>query len=172
MIGVAVIAASSVEIEEALLLLKIAFLVLLYLFIWRIVRTASRDVRLPQESFILAPQQPARAPAAASPPSAEGAEPARLVVLKSPALAPGAEHAVDSTALTLGRAAENDVALEDDEFASARHARIDPRNDGVWIEDVGSTNGTYVNGVRLKRPRKLAPGDVIRIGETDLRFER
>ena len=159
------IAVSSVEVEEALLLLKIAFLVLLYLFIWRIVRTASRDVRSPQESFVLAPQ--ASRPAA--PVTANGA--GRLVVLQSPALAPGAEHVLDSTALTLGRASENDVALADDEFASANHARVEPRRDGVWIEDVGSTNGTYVNGVRLKRPQKLAPGDVVRIGETDLRFE-
>jgi pSer/pThr/pTyr-binding forkhead associated (FHA) protein len=164
-VGVAVIAAASVEIEEALLLLKIGFLVLLYVFIWRIVRTASRDVRLPQESFILAPQQPR-----ASSPAGGGGAP-ELVVLKSPALAPGARHALDSAALTLGRAAENDVSLADDDFASARHARIEPRRDGIWIEDVGSTNGTYVNGVRLKHPRKLAPGDVVRIGETDLRFE-
>ena len=160
------IAVSSVEVEEALLLLKIAFLVLLYLFIWRIVRTASRDVRSPQESFVLAPQASAQPPA---PVVANGA--GRLVVLESPALRPGSEHVLDSTALTLGRASENDVALADDDFASAHHARVEPRRDGVWIEDVGSTNGTYVNGVRLKRPQKLAPGDVVRIGETDLRFE-
>jgi pSer/pThr/pTyr-binding forkhead associated (FHA) protein len=41
----------------------------------------------------------------------------------------------------------------------------------VWIEDAGSTNGTYLNGIRLTRARKLAQGDVVRIGETDLRFE-
>ena len=64
----------SVAVDELLLVLKIAFLVLLYLFIWRIVRTASRDLRLPQESFILAPSaaagvhasRPARSPAASS----------------------------------------------------------------------------------------------------------
>ena len=48
---------TSVGVETTLLVLKIAFLVLLYLFIWRIVRSASRDLRLPQESMILAPQQ-------------------------------------------------------------------------------------------------------------------
>jgi pSer/pThr/pTyr-binding forkhead associated (FHA) protein len=48
---------------------------------------------------------------------------------------------------------------------------VEPRRDGVWIEDVGSTNGTFVNGVRLSRPRKLAAGDLVRVGETDLRFE-
>ena len=45
------------------------------------------------------------------------------------------------------------------------------RRDGVWLEDIGSTNGTFVNGIRLTRERRLAPGDVVRIGETDLRFE-
>ena len=49
----------SAAVDEVLLVLKIAFLVLLYLFIWRIVRTASRDLRLPQESFVLAPSSPA-----------------------------------------------------------------------------------------------------------------
>ena len=156
----------SLSVDEALLVLKLAFLVLLYLFIWRIVRTASRDVRLPQESFVLSPHQ--RGHGAGD--GHSGA--ASLVVLKSPVLAPGAERTLDSAPLTLGRGVENDVSLEGDEFASARHARLEPRRDGVWIEDVGSTNGTYVNGTRLERPRKLAPGDVIRIGETDLRFEQ
>ena len=54
---------------------------------------------------------------------------------------------------------------------TARHARFEPRRDGVWVEDVGSTNGTYVNGVRLDAPRRLRAGDVIRIGETDFRFD-
>ena len=49
--------------------------------------------------------------------------------------------------------------------------RFEPRRDGVWLSDVGSTNGTFVNGARLERPRRLAPGDVIRIGATDLRFD-
>ena len=154
---------SSVAVEEALLALKVAFLVLLYLFIWRIVRSASRDLRLPQESFVLAPQEAAGRGRQSS---------GRLVVLKSPALAIGAEHQLDSAPLTAGRSADNDLELANDDFASARHARFQPRRDGVWVEDVGSTNGTFVNGSRLTRPRKLASGDVIRIGETDLRFDR
>jgi pSer/pThr/pTyr-binding forkhead associated (FHA) protein len=64
------------------------------------------------------------------------------------------------------------VQLDGDEFASAKHARVEPRRDGVWVEDIGSTNGTYVNGARIDRPRKLAPNDVLRVGETDLRYER
>jgi pSer/pThr/pTyr-binding forkhead associated (FHA) protein len=74
--------------------------------------------------------------------------------------------------VTIGRSSENDLPLDADEFTSSRHARVEPRRDGVWIEDVGSTNGTFLNGAQLTRPRRLSPGDVIRVGETDLRFEQ
>jgi pSer/pThr/pTyr-binding forkhead associated (FHA) protein len=154
----------SIAIDELLLILKIAFLVLLYLFIWRIVRSASKDIRVPQESFVLAPQQAAAAGLTRKPPS-------RLVVVKSPTLRVGDNHELDSTALTVGRSSANDIELREDGFASASHARFEPRRDGVWIEDVGSTNGTFVNGVRLSEPRKLAPGDLVRVGATDLRYE-
>lgn len=157
----------SATVEEVLLLLKIAFLLLLYLFIWRIVRTASRDLRLPQESFVLAPGSGG---GPAIPGSAHVR--AKIVVVKSPALQEGEEHALDSAPITVGRGAQNDLGLGPDEFASARHARFEPRQDGVWLHDLGSSNGTFVNGSRLTRPRKLAPGDLIRIGETDLRFDK
>jgi pSer/pThr/pTyr-binding forkhead associated (FHA) protein len=49
--------------------------------------------------------------------------------------------------------------------------RVEPRRDGVWVSDLGSTNGTFVNGVRVEHARKLVPGDVVRVGETELRFE-
>jgi hypothetical protein len=159
--------AASVGVETTLLVLKIAFLVLLYLFIWRIVRSASRDLRLPQESMILSPQQ---ASALLAQPLAR--EHGRLLVVESGALEEGDAYPIDSTALTVGRSDDNDLALEGDEFASSRHARFEPRRDGVWVEDMGSTNGTFVNGIRLAGGRRLAPGDVVRIGETDFRFER
>ncbi len=146
--------------QTVLLVLKIAFLVLLYLFIWRIVRTAGSDVHLPQESFIL---RPAFAGGAVAP--------GRLVVVHSEILATGDEFTLDSTPLTVGRGGQNDVSIEGDEFASAHHLRVEPRRDGVWVSDVGSTNGTFVNGVRIDAPRKLETGDVVRIGETELRFD-
>jgi pSer/pThr/pTyr-binding forkhead associated (FHA) protein len=158
---------ASAAVETVLLALKVVFVVLLYLFIWRIVRAMSRDLRLPQESFIMAPSGGQLAPAASP-----ARETGRLVVLKSPARPEGEQHVLDSAPITIGRGAQNDVGLGSDEFASARHARIEPRQDGVWITDVGSSNGTYVNGSRITRERKLAPGDVVRIGETDLRFDR
>ena len=154
----------SAAVDEVLLVLKIAFLVLLYLFIWRIVRTAGRDLRLPQESFIL---RPAMAGGAIG----QAIRPGRLVVTASGVLELGEEYELNASPLTIGRGGQNDVKIEADEFASARHVRIEPRRDGVWVHDLGSTNGTYVNGVRVDRPRKLVVGDVVRVGETELRFE-
>ena len=113
---------ASASLEETLLALKIAFLVLLYLFIWRIVRNAARDVRVGQESFILAPQQAqAMGLGRAAPRAARG----RFVVIASSALNPGDAYEVDTSPLTIGRGANNDLPLPDDEFSSARHARIE-----------------------------------------------
>jgi hypothetical protein len=151
--------------QTVLLALKVAFLVLLYLFIWRIVRTAGRDLRLPQESFILRPALAGGAIAG------RPVHPGRLVVVHSEILSVGEEFPLNSSALTVGRGGQNDVSIEGDEFASARHVRVEPRRDGVWVSDLGSTNGTFVNGVRVDRARKLVPGDVVRVGETELRFE-
>jgi hypothetical protein len=153
-----------VAVETALLVLKIAFLVLLYLFIWRIVRAVGRDLRLPQESFILRPEGGLVR-------DAGGIQTGRLLVVKSPALDEGSDIVLNSAPLTVGRGGQNDIELEGDEFASAEHARFEPRQDGVWIADIGSTNGTFVNGIQLERPRKLARGDIVRVGETDFRFE-
>ena len=156
----------SIAVEEALLILKIAFLVLLYLFIWRIVRTAARDLRLPQESFVLAPGSiPGLGEEAAH------IEAGKIVVVKSPALTEGEEWELDASPITFGRSAQNDIELKRDEYASSSHARVEPRRDGVWLEDIGSTNGTYLNGIRLTRPKRLSSGDILRIGETELRYE-
>jgi pSer/pThr/pTyr-binding forkhead associated (FHA) protein len=153
------------NVEPVLLALKAAFLVLLYVFIWRVIRSASRDLRVaPQESFILAPSQ-----LAAEHPADSGG---RLVVEKSKVLKNGSSFEAGPVPLTIGRAEDNTLALAGDEFASGHHARIESQRDGVWILDLGSTNGTFVNGSRLDGRRKLREGDVVQIGDTELRFER
>jgi hypothetical protein len=157
----------SAAVDEVLLVLKIAFLVLLYTFIWRIVRTASRDLRLPQESFVLAPSAAAGLQA-----SRPGPHTGHLVGVKSADLERGDDFELNSAQLTIGRGNQNDIAIATDEYASARHARFEPRQDGVWVQDLGSTNGTYLNGTRLDRPRRLSRGDIVRVGETDLRYEQ
>lgn len=156
---------ASTRLEEVLLALKIAFLVLLYALIWRIIRTVSRDMRgqPAQESFIMPPLSAH----SVTVPVTGG----RLVVVESPVLDDGEEYEIDSAPITIGRGGQNDIAIDGDEFASARHVRFEPRRDGVWVTDLGSTNGTYVNGLRIDGARRLAPGDVVRVGETDLRFD-
>jgi len=156
---------ASTRLEEVLLALKIAFLVLLYALIWRIIRTVSRDMRgqPAQESFIMPPLSAH----SVTVPVTGG----RLVVVESPVLDDGEEYEIDSAPITIGRGGQNDIAIDGDEFASARHVRFEPRRDGVWVTDLGSTNGTYVNGVRIDGARRLAAGDVVRVGETDLRFD-
>jgi hypothetical protein len=148
---------ASTTYESVLLALKIGFLVLLYLFVWRIVRTAATDLRLPQESFILRP-------ALAGGAIGQAIHSGRLVVLHSDALEQGEEYELESSALTIGRAGQNDVSIDADEFASARHVRIEPRRDGVWVHDLGSTNGTHVNGWRAGPGFAIRPGDRVRFG--------
>ena len=163
-------ARDSIAVDEALLVLKIAFLVLLYLFIWRIVRTASRDLRLPQESFILAPAARRASGSALAPADRAGAARRRSRARRS-------TRASDVRArlgpLTIGRGGQNDIPLDGDEFASAQHARFEPRRDGVWVEDVGSTNGTFVNGARIDAPAAARAGRRRpRRRDRLLRFER
>jgi len=153
--------------EETLLILKIVFLVLLYGFILYVVRTATKDIGgASQESIILGASEAAALRAELG--AQVGTKPARFVVLDGPGLKKGRTLEVSSMTV-LGRDGHSDLEL-DDEFASSRHARIDPRADGVWIEDLGSTNGTFVNGERVTAER-LSPGDVLRVGQTELRLE-
>jgi FHA domain len=155
--------------EETLLILKIAFLALLYAFILYIVRSATRDIgEAPQESIILGA---AEASALRAEHGIVEPQPAvaRFVVLEGPGVETG--RAIElRTPSVVGRESPNGIPLGDDEFASAHHARIDARTDGIWVEDLGSTNGTFVNGGRVSAER-LKPGDVLRIGQTELVFE-
>jgi pSer/pThr/pTyr-binding forkhead associated (FHA) protein len=74
--------------------------------------------------------------------------------------------------LIIGRSTEGFGALKGDPEISRRHAQITRTDEGrLYISDLGSTNGTFVNGIRLARERRLADGDIVRVGETDLRFE-
>lgn len=152
--------------DETLLGLKVGFLVLLYVFVWLVVRSATRGLSAgaPQESIIL-PAAEAEALRAALVPSIR-----RVTVLASPALEPGTSIEL-SNAAGVGRGAENAIRLDGDTTVSSRHATLDSRADGLWVEDAGSTNGTFVNGAPVTTRRLLQPGDVVRIGHTDLLVE-
>jgi Inner membrane component of T3SS, cytoplasmic domain len=159
---------ASTTVAEVLLALKIAFLVLLYAFVLRVIRSAGRQQQAPsQDSMILTPA----AAAAGLGRSQSRRKVVRLVVQRSPSLEEGDEFPLNSAPVTLGRGGQNDLVLSGDEFASARHARIEMRGDGPWVQDLDSTNGTYVNGARVVGARRLGAGDVLRVGETDLVVE-
>jgi hypothetical protein len=136
----------------AIWILRIGFLALLYVFLWLVVRMLLRDLR-----------------AAAREP---GAELGRLVVVASPSGEPtaGAVFALDALT-TLGRDVNNTIVV-DDAFASTEHAVLSFRGRAWYLEDLGSTNGTYVNGSLVDQVWPLAFGDEIQIGQVRMRLER
>ena len=159
----------NLDTEQTLLVLKIAFLVLLYLFIWAVVRSVTRDLRsAPQESIVLSAKEANELRARYEP--VVPMPTARMLVVDSPTLRPGSTVELREPT-RVGRGGENAIRLDGDDFASTRHAMLEPRPDGLWVEDVGSTNGTFVNGARVTTARLLVPGDVVRIGKTDLQVE-
>jgi hypothetical protein len=157
---------AALSTDETLLVLKLAFLVLLYGFIVLVVRSATKDIGgAPQESIVLGAAEAAalraRIPVRA----------ARFVVVGGPGFETGSVLEVRERTVA-GRGPESNLQLDGDDFASARHALIEPRVDGVWVEDLGSTNGTFVNGARVTSERLLRAGDLLRVGQTELRLER
>jgi hypothetical protein len=151
--------------DDTLLLLKLGFLLLLYGFIVLIVRTATKDLSgAAQESIILGAAEADAMRAQLAPKAA------RFRVVAGPGIEQGRVLEIAASTV-LGRAPENGLSLDGDEFASAQHARIDTGPDGVSVQDLGSTNGTFVNGARVKERRLLQPGDVVRVGQTELRLE-
>lgn len=86
----------------------------------------------------------------------------QLVMSQGPQ--PGQAFALDRDTLTLGRDPSNAIAINEPQV-SRKHARITQQENVIVVEDLGSTNGTYVNGMRLTGPRALTPGDVISLGE-------
>jgi hypothetical protein len=133
-------------------ILRLLFLALLYLFLWAVLRGLLRDLR-----------------AAAREP---GAELGRLVVVASPGgePAPGASFSLDAVT-TLGRDVNNTIVI-DDEFASASHAVLSYRGRTWYVEDLGSTNGTFVNGSPVEGTAPAAFGDELQLGNVRLRLER
>ena len=158
-------------VEQLLLVLKVAFLVLLYLFVWRIIRLSVRDLRAPQESMIIgAAAAEAAGLGRAAPQAAPTSTSPHLVVLSSPLYPPGTLVRLDGD-VTFGRAAECDVVLDGDPYASGRHAVVYRRDTARYVRDLGSTNGTHVGGHAIVAEHRLRPGDELRVGETELRYE-
>jgi hypothetical protein len=145
--------------------LKFAFLAVLYLFLLWVGRSALKELR---STASPAPEATGFHPVAGPggrPPSTD----ASLVAVKGGGLDPGARWDLFG-GLSIGRSDEADVRI-DDKFASSLHCRIYSRGSDYFADDMGSTNGTYLNGGRLRSETRLSDLDEIRIGDTELRFE-
>ncbi len=133
-------------------IIRIIFLALLYLFLYRVVRALLRDLRAATHE--------------ASP------ELGRLIVVASPNGEPAAGTALALDAITtLGRDVNNSIVI-DDPFASADHAVLTFRGRAWFVEDLDSTNGSYVNGNPIQGVSALTFGDELQIGQVKLRLER
>ena len=150
-------------------LLKFGFLAVLYLFLLWVVRSALKDMagagRLPDEEE---EEAPGRRDRGAAMDLTSGVRP-RLEVVAALGYEPGTAFEIHESA-TLGRSPTADVRI-DDPFASSAHARIFPRGQFMYIEDMGSTNGTYLNGRQLRKPEQLRVADTVRIGDTEYRYQ-
>jgi hypothetical protein len=160
-----------VLLEPVTFALKLAFVAVLFLFVAWVARSALRDLR--DEQVLVTAPPPADATgfhsalgAPTTSVAAHGAAP-RLIIKRMKGQRPGLEYDLPPRT-TLGR---GDVEISfEDSFASSRHARIELQAGVAVIEDLGSTNGTYVNGDKLEGPQALRSGDQIAIGDTVLEF--
>jgi|SRR5829696_5475157 len=164
-------------LEPASVALKLAFLAVLYLFLLWVVRSASKDLRRTHDAASAAPL----ASLGSTDPDATGLHRAdsvvvldrgvdgepRLVVDRASGHPDGIAYSLEQGA-TLGRG-DVEIRLEDP-FASTRHARIERQGSVLVLEDLGSTNGTYLNEEPLDGPRPLHHGDRIRIGDCELTY--
>jgi len=167
------------SLEPISVALKYGFLAVMYLFLLWIARSALRDLR---GQSVAGEVSGARASDHVPPQDATGLYSAsaihgydvssrapRLVVEQAPGHEPGMIYDLEGE-IVLGRGEQAQIRLEDP-YASARHAHIFEQGGILAIEDLGSTNGTYLNEELLETPRPLHRGDRVRIGDSEFTFE-
>ncbi len=167
--------------ELTLTLLRLGFLALLWLLVLSILAVLRRDLfgtrvvrRAPRTAGVPAPAAGPQPTTPVTSRRARAPEPPRnalrtLVVTEGSLR--GTTLTLGQAPVLIGRAPECTLVLDDD-FASARHARLYPQ-DGTWIaEDLGSTNGTFLGGTRLTEPTRIEAGTPVRVGRTVLELRR
>ena len=150
--------------EALLTILKFCFLALLWLFFVRVLWAVWAEVNSP------APAAAGAGAGAAAPARAAASESTRLKVVE-PAGRRGTVYQLGDE-LTVGRASGCQVALPDDSYASQLHARVFRKDGRYWLEDLGSTNGTYLNAKPVTAPVALRRGDRVQVGRTVLEVTR
>ncbi|MBO9317626.1 MAG: FHA domain-containing protein [Chloroflexus sp.] len=145
---------ASISIGVILLLLRVAVVFLLYFFLWQVIQVIKRD---------LSQTSPATAPA-----SPYG----QLVVTRAGQSGVAVGKVFPLNPITvIGRNPNCDIVLNDS-FLSSEHARLERRNGVWWLEDLNSTNGTFLNGFEVRGPTEVHPGDAIQVGRVELRLEQ
>ena len=157
--------------EPLAVALKFGFLVVLYLFLLWVVRSAMRD--LARYGGSAAAAEPVEVPSPgrrqrATPEPRSGVAP-RVQVVAAMGHEPGTSFEVGDGVI-FGRSDGADIRVHD-QFASSAHARIFDRGGYMYLEDMGSTNGTYLNGRQVKSVERLQMADTIRIGDSEYRYE-
>lgn len=163
-------------LQPVSVVLKFGFLAVLYLFLVWVAWSAFRDLRRGRTTTVESEGSPPpdatgmydATEALAGGPSIDGGEP-RLLVDRAPGHRSGSAYEIPSYGATLGRG-EVEIQLEDP-FASSRHARIFREGTVLVLEDLGSTNGTYLNGELITGPQPLHDGDRIRIGDSEFSYQ-
>ena len=164
--------------ELTLTLLRLAFLVGLWLFVLFTVLALRRDLRAPREArparLDLSGPEPERArqprpvKAPKQPKKSKNTVGTALLVEEGPLA--GTVILLGTEQVTIGRAPDSTL-IADDDYVSSRHARIYP-SEGVWmVEDLGSTNGTWLDRSRITSPAVLNPGVPVRIGRTVVKLQ-
>jgi len=159
--------------DQLLTFLKYIFLALLYLFFLRVLRAVWIELREPKPAPVAAGGAPGSAAPAAQGSGGRrrrGQGDERLVILE-PAASKDHQFPLGAE-LTVGRAAGCGVPLPDDTFASQLHARVFRRDGDLYVEDLGSTNGTYLNKKKVTAAVPLRRGDKLQIGKTIMEVRR
>jgi len=153
--------------EIVLTVARFGFLILLWVFVFTVVGVIRRDLFAGARSsrLVAAPRGVGPAPGA-RPAKAKRGRAAHQLVVTAGALA-GTRITLGESPITIGRAEDSTVVITDD-YASARHARLVPRTGQWFLEDLGSTNGTYLDRAKVSAPTPVPLGVPIRIGRTSL----
>ncbi|KRF00756.1 hypothetical protein ASG88_09955 [Nocardioides sp. Soil777] len=156
--------------ELTLFLIRFAYLAILWIFVLSAISVIRSDMfgaRVPETARGAA--APARGKSKAKTPSRRRGSPTHLIVVEGDNT--GARAELEDAPLLIGRG--NDAAIRlDDDYVSTRHARVAASGDDWFVEDLGSTNGTYVGSVRITQPTTIGLGIQVRIGKTILELRK
>ena len=156
------------ELQVPLLAAKALLLLLLFAFIYAVMRRGIGDLRrVPDDELF----EPGRAQDGRGAYAPRGSAESELVVEDSEVLAPETRFAIRDGATSVGRSSASDIVLKSDDYASGRHAQLTRHGGLLYVEDLGSTNGTFVNGRKTVGATPLRHGDSVRVGSTTFRYE-